>query len=342
MSSHETKKKEKIIEDKYKATIEKIKLKDYQIGMRATKYFYGSLYFCKKIISNELFILKVYKKRKILQDNYVEHIYNEYLNLSQIYHPFINELKGINYTDPVNLYFLFEYVPGEPIKSYINKNKILSLRCARFYSACLITVFDYLHKKNIIYRGLRPENVLINKTGYIKLTDFIFSKKMKNDYTYTEVGLHEYFPPEMINKEGYNKSIDFWQIGIFLYEMLTGCTPFFDTDVYQLYNNIKKGKIKYPNNFDKSTKLIINHFLNVDKNKRLGCGKRGIYDIIEEPFFEGFDWEKLLKRNLEPPFFPETERQLDDIMKTDYNSEDNNNEDDDIEIPRDKDIFYDW
>jgi serine/threonine protein kinase len=339
-SQEEKKKKEKIIEDNFKATIEKINIKDYHIGAKIGKYSYGSLYFCKKIINNSFYVLKIYKKGKILQENATANVYNEYLNLSQIYHPFINELKGINYTDSVNLYFLYDYIPGEEIKYYIKKNKSLQLRSARFYCACLITIFDYLHKKNIIYRGLRPENILINETGYIKLVDFIFSKKLKSEYTYSIVGLHEYHSPEMINKEGYNKSIDFWQIGILLYEMLTGYTPFFDTDPYQLYNNIKKGKVKYPNNFDRNTKLIINHFLNVDKNKRLGCRKRGIYDIIDEPFFEGFDWEKLLKRNLEPPFFPEINRDKHKMMDNSNNNDDNDEED--IEIPRDKDIFYNW
>jgi len=320
--------------------VEKFDLKEYLIGEKIGKYNFGYISFAKKLRTNKFYSVKVLKKNLILQGKAAEHVINEYTNNLQIYHPFIIELKAINATDPYNLYFFFEYILGKPLRFYIKVNQKLPLEDARFYLACLITVLDYLHKKNIIYRDLKPENILINSDGYIKLTDFTYSKKLKKDLTYTIVGLPEYYSPEMINQTGHNKCIDFWQLGILLYEMLVGYTPFLDSNPINLYNKIKKGKIQFPKGLNKDAKLIIKHFLNVDMNKRLGCTKKGILEIIKEPFFDGFDWERLLHRTLEPPFIPKVNRE-----KYNFNSklfENDYQEEKGIAIPKEKDIFYNW
>ena len=325
---------------KLKTNIEKINLKEYQAGEKIGKFIYGYLVFAKKITTNKIFCAKIYRKSLILQNKPAEHVTNEYTNLLQIYHPFIVELKAINNTDPYNLYLFFEYILGKSLRFYIKINQKLSLEFSRFYLACLITVLDYLHKKNIIFRDLKPENILINSDGYIKLTDFTFSKKLKKDLTYSIVGLPEYYSPEMINQSGYNKCIDFWQLGILLYEMLVGYVPFLDSNPMNLYHKIQKGKIDFPKGINKDAKLIIKHFLNVDMNKRLGCTKRGIIEIIKEPFFKDFDWERLLHRTLEPPFIPKINRE-----KYNYNErlfENDYKEGNEISIPKEKDIFYNW
>ena len=324
-----------------KDQIQKINLKEYEIGCKISKYNYGCMSFCKKINTNKIFTIKSFKKSMIIDNKLSEHITNEYTNLTQIYHPFICELKGINCTDPYNLYFLFEYVLGDPLKLFIKKSKKLPLENARFYIASLVTVLDYLHKKNIIHRDLRPENILINSDGYIKLTEFTFSKKIKNDLTYSIVGISEYYSPEMIKQSGYNKSIDFWQLGILLYEMLVGYTPFIDSNPMELLQKIQKGKITFPKGINKKAKLIIKHFLHKDMNKRLGCTKKGIFQILEEPFFDGFDWEGLLRRTLKPPFIPHINRESYNF-KTKFLEDDNYLEQNKVAVPREKDIFYNW
>ena len=320
--------------------VEKINLKEFKIGNKIAKYNYGYISFCKKISTKKLYSIKIFKKSLIIQSKLADHVENEYHNLLQIYHPFIIELKGINSTNPYNLYFLFEYLIGEPLKLFIKMNQRIPLENARFYLACIITVLDYLHKKNIIYRDLKPENILIKSDGYIKLTDFTFSKKLINDFTYSIVGIPEYYSPEMINQTGHNKSVDFWQLGILLYEMLVGNTPFMDSDPMNLFQKIKRAKVAFPKGINKNAKLIIKHFLNVDMNKRLGCTKKGILEIVEEPFFKDFDWERLLHRTLVPPFFPK-------INRENYNFNENLSEncyldENNVAIPKEKDIFYNW
>ena len=319
--------------------IEKINIKDFKITQKISKCNYGYIALCKKNKTNQIYALKILKKSKLLDNKCVERQYNEYKNLSLIYHPFIIELKGINHTDPYNLYYLYELVPGGALNNYLKVFKVFPLNYARFYSASLITILDYIHKKNIIHRDINLDSIYLNYNGYIKLLEFTFSKYLKNnDLTYSLCGQPEYYAPEMINKSGYNISVDFWQLGIVLYEMLVGYTPFTDTDPVNICNKINKGKIHFPKKFDKNAKLIIKQFLNIDINKRLGCTKRGIYEIIEHPFFQGFDWEKLLHRKIEAPIMPKYK--VEDFHNYRFLGE-NSNEDNEA-LPKDKDPFYNW
>jgi serine/threonine protein kinase len=320
--------------------IEKINLNDFEIGDRLFKSNIYSLYICKKIKTKKIYSLKVINKAELIKSKHVDYPLNEYQNLSSIYHPFIMEIKGINNTDPYNLYFLNEFSTGGPLKYLLKVNQLLPIEYIKFYSASIITIFDYLHKKNIIYRDLRAENILFNIDGYIKLSDFLLSKKLKQDYSYSLCGLPEYYPPEMINQTGYNKSIDFWQLGILLHEMSTGNLPFIDSDPMKLYQKIKKGKIHFSKNINKNVKNLIKHFLNPDKYKRLGCTKKGIYEIVQHPFFENFDWEGLLHRNLKPPFIPKINQLL---FVCNYKQiEKLHLEENCVAIPKEKDPFYNW
>ena len=329
---------QKIIPSMNDDMTEKFNLNEFEIGDKLMKAPNGCLSVAKKAKTNQLFTLKVVKKIDVLQSkSSVQHEINQYQNLLLLYHPFIAELKGVNFTDPYNLFYIFEYVPGIPLRHIIKGEQGLSMDKAKFYIACLLTVLDYLHKKNIIHRDLRPELILICRNGYIKLIEFTLSKKLVNDYTYSVCGTHEYYSPEMINQGGYNKSIDFWQLGILFYEMLFGHTPFIASEPIKLYEKIRSGKIKFPKNIDSNARTLIRHFLIVDPKKRLGCTKKGLYEIVQNPFFEGFDWEGLLHRVLEPPFLPKINRNsIYDFKKLDklYLEENNN------EIPKDKDPFY--
>lgn len=317
----------------------KFNLNEYEIGEKLCKLPNGYISIAKKVKTNQLYSIMVLKKSDLLQSKNIEHEFNKYQNLLSLYHPFIIELKSINNTNPYNLFYLTEFMAGISLKNLIKTNEKLPIESAQFYLACLITVLDYIHKKGIIYRDLRPDLIFINSNGYVKLFDFSFSKKMKSDYANTLCGIPEYYPPEMINQSGYNKSVDFWQLGILLYEMLVGCTPFIDSDPVKLFQKIKNCKIKFPKNINKNAKTLIRHFLIVDINKRLGCTKKGIYEIIQNPFFDNFDWERLLHRVLEAPFIPK----INHIYLSSYKKlEGIYLEENSIAVPQERDPFYNW
>ena len=323
--------------------LEKIDLNEYKIEKKILKTYLGFIYICRNKQTNKIYFMKIFKKANLLSNKNTEHVTNEYVNLSNIFHPFIIELKGIHNTNPVTLNFLYEYIPGGNLNNLLKTQKRFSLKSAKFYLASVITAFDYLHKKNIIYRDLRPQNILICRNGYIKLAEFGLSKKMENEITFTMCGSPEYYSPEMIRKSGYNKSHDFWSLGIFLYEMLIGCTPFLDSDPLKIYQKINQGKILFPKNIEKNAKFIIRHFLNLDPHKRLGCTKNGIADIVDDPFFKEFNWKGLLYKNLEAPFIPEVNGNLDTSnYKKIEDKNENENEDENIEVDKEKDPFYNW
>jgi len=207
----------------------------------------------------------------------------------------------------------------------------------RFYSAHIITIFEYLHGKNIVYRDLKPENILISSNGFLKLTDFGFAKIIE-DKTYTLCGTPEYLAPEIILNKGHGKAVDWWTLGILTYEMLVGIDPFNDDDPMMVYQKIIKGKIKFPKNIEKEAKSIIKHLLDADVTQRYGCLKNGVKDILDHRWFKGFDWKSLLFMNQEAPYIPKLKSNSDTSNFSNY-------PDSDSEIPTlkpDKDPFYNW
>ena len=143
-----------------------------------------------------------------------------------------------------------------------------------FYSSQIVQIFEYLHSKNIIYRDLKPENVLIGQDGYIKLTDFGFAKVVENR-TFTLCGTPEYLAPEILLNQGHGKPVDWWTLGIILYEMLAGIDPFNDDDPMIIYQNILKGRLKFPSGFDSDAKSLVKHLLVADLSARYGNLKNG-------------------------------------------------------------------
>jgi protein kinase A len=164
-------------------------------------------------------------------------------------------------------------------------------------------MFEYLHAKNVIYRDLKPENVLIDKTGYLKLTDFGFAKVCEGR-TYTLCGTPEYLAPEILLNKGHGKPVDWWTFGVLLYEMIAGIDPFNDEDPMLIYQKILKGKLKFPSSFDSNAKSLVKHLLESDLSKRYGNLKGGVSDIKNHRFFKNMDWNALLTRTIKPSYLP--------------------------------------
>lgn len=320
--------------------IENIKLENFEFLQKISRVNNGIIKLCQNVETGNYYCMKILKKIEILDNKIVEHLYNEYKIFSKIFHPFIIQLKGINTKDPKALYYLFEFVQGGDLLNLLERNLKFSEEQAKFYAASLVTVIDYLHKKNIICRNIYPENILLNSSGYIKLNNFIDSKILKNDYTNTLCGTPEYSSPEMLNRKGHSLSHDLWSLGIIIYHMIIGHTPFEDSDPLKMQQKILKGKPNFPKTLSKEAKHLIKHLLIVDPKKRLGVGVNGIYEIISAPFFKGFDWKNLLFQNLIPPYVPLIKGNNDISNFRKY--EDNYFENPDIAIDKDKDPFYKW
>ena len=174
---------------------------------------------------------------------------------------------------------------------------------SQFYIGQVIIALEYFHNHNIIYRNLKPENILINKNGYIKLTDFELVKNL-DDRTYTLCGTPGYMAPEIILNKGYGLGVDWWALGILLYEMICGVDPFADESPMKIYENILEGKIKFTSDFDDTSKSLIKHLLDKDISRRYGNLKNGVEDIKNHEFFKTMNWDKLLKQEIPADFIP--------------------------------------
>jgi len=249
-----------------------------------------------------LVAIKILKKDKIVKMKQVEHTKYEKQILDQVRCPFVVNLLGF-FQDAKNLYLVMDYVPGGEMFYHLRKAGRFTDEVARFYAAEVVLAWEFLHSRNIIYRDLKPENLLINSNGHLKVTDFGFAKKV-DDRTWTVCGTPEYLAPEIILSRGYGKAVDWWALGVLIYEMLVGYPPFFDDDPYEIYEKIVAGKVKYPNFMKPTAKDLINNLLQTDLSKRFGNLKDGVNDIKNHKWFAGIDWVALAQCKVQPPFVP--------------------------------------
>ena len=329
---HHDKEKEREKDGKVRA----INLSDYEMGETLGTGSFGRVKIAKNKKTGEFVAIKIMKKMEILKSKQADHISNEIKILSMIEHPFVITFEGFTQDDR-NLYLALELINGGELFTYLRGVGRFPVDQARLYIAQIVCIFEYLHNKDIVYRDLKPENILIHKSGYLKLTDFGFAKVIEGR-TYTLCGTPEYLAPEIILNKGHGKPVDWWTCGILLYEMIVGIDPFNDDDPMMVYQKILKGKIKFPSGFDSNAKSLIKHLLDADLTKRYGNLKNGVKDITEHRFFKNFDWEKLLKKELPPPYIPKVKGNNDISNFSSYPDSDNPAQ----PLKKDEDPFLDW
>ncbi|KAK7693302.1 hypothetical protein QCA50_002869 [Cerrena zonata] len=253
--------------------------------------------------SQNCFAMKVLRKSEIVRLRQVEHVNAERHILSRVQHPFIVDLFA-TFQDSLNIYMLLSYVPGGELFTHLRRAQRFTPDVTRFYLATIVLALKYLHSFNIIYRDLKPENLLLDSRGYLRLTDFGFAK-IVDDRTWTLCGTPEYLAPEIIQSDGHGKAADWWACGILAYEMMVGYPPFFDETPYGIYEKILKGKIHWPREMDRYSRDIINAFLHPDRSKRLGNMIGGAQDVLDHPWFRGVDWDALERREIRAPIIPQ-------------------------------------
>lgn len=201
------------------------------------------------------------------------------------------------------IYFITELLTGGDLFTYHRKVGNFNAAATAFYGAQVTSIFEYMQSKNIVYRDLKPENIMIGGDGYLKMIDFGFAK-IVTKRTYTICGTPEYIAPEILLNQGHGTPVDWWTLGILLYEMLAGYPPFQDDDPMNIYRKIINTKPRYPDGFNSSLKSLVKHLLRRDLSKRYGNLKNGAADIKEHRFFEQINYEDLLVRKLKPPYVP--------------------------------------
>ncbi|CAD5119825.1 DgyrCDS8408 [Dimorphilus gyrociliatus] len=289
-----------------------VKPSDFEFLRVIGKGSFGKVMMAKHKQEDRIYAVKVLQKQHIIKRNEVKHIMSERnVLVKNVRHPF---LVGLHYSFQSidKLYFVLDYVNGGELFYHLQRERRFPESRAKFYAAEIASALGYLHSLNIIYRDLKPENLLLDSEGHVVLTDFGLCKEdiEKAGTTSTFCGTPEYLAPEVLKKKPYDRMVDWWCLGGVLYEMLFGLPPFYSTNVDEMYRNILQKPLRFPNSASKDSINILTGMLQKDKSKRLGH-ENDFLDIRKHAFFAPINWEKLDQRAITPPYNPNVGGDLD-------------------------------
>jgi len=257
----------------------------------------------KKKSNGKVYAMKILKKRAIIARNQVEHTKAERKILQALQHPFLMTLRYA-FQSKEKLYFVLDYYQGGELFFHLKNKRRFSEEVARIYVGEIALALGHLHSLAVIYRDLKPENILLDDNGHVCLTDFGLSKDVdKDDKAHTFCGTPEYLAPEIVTGAGHDKAVDWWSLGILLYELTVGIPPFYSQNVNEMYNKIQHGVLRFPPFLSEPCKNLIVALLNRDPTKRLGS-KDDVNDIRSHQFFKDMSWDKLYKKEIEPAYKP--------------------------------------
>lgn len=267
---------------------------------------FGLIKLAQYLKTSTAVVLKVIMKFSVVSRSKTEYVKREALILKQIRNPFIVLLLG-TFQDNENLYMVEEFVQGGDLNRLLREKRVFDLDFARFLVAEILCGLDHLHLRGVIYRALKPENILIDCEGHVKLVDFGMAKKLKDgERAVTLCGTPDYLAPEVILGEGHGEATDLWSLGIFLFEVLVGKPPFMENSIPALYHKILNFDQEFPKSINPVAEDLINSLLIKDQSERIT-----IRHTKKHGFFHGFDWRTAENRLLTPVYLPRITSQLD-------------------------------
>jgi len=282
----------------------KVKKEDFDILKVIGRGGFGKVFMVTFRFSKEIFAMKVLRKDFLIEMNAAINTRAERDILRNVSHPFIVKLHYA-FQDESRLYLVMDFVNGGQLFFHLREHTF-SEDLARFYTAELVLALEHLHNMDIIHRDLKPENILLDSEGHVVLTDFGFAKANIRDGSATQsfCGSIEYMAPEMVKGISYGKGVDWWSVGILLYDMITGSPPFQSKSRGELQQLILRQRIRFPPHVSPEAESLINGLCTRDPCHRLGSGPNGIQEIKAHNFFREIDWEQILMKEVPPPFRP--------------------------------------
>lgn len=293
-----------------------ITLDDFEILNILGKGAFGKVYLTRFKDNHKLYAIKTIRKDVVIESEQIDAVNLERDVLLSCNHPFLVGMEFVFQSD-LRLYFVMPFVQGGELYKHFLSNKRFPEEVVKFYTIQIALAIGHLHSQGIIHRDLKLENILIDKDGYLKIIDFGLAKILKDDeMTHTLAGTPEYLAPEMITQEGHDKNVDWWALGVLIYEMLIGVTPFYNKNRSIMMSKIQKSKIVFPHKekynieYSDEVKDIICKLLSKKKGNRLGA-KNGIDEILLHPWFKGVDPKHIMKKKIIPPFTPAVKNEAD-------------------------------
>jgi len=288
-----------------------LSIDEFELLKLVGKGSFGKVMQVRKRDTSRIYALKTIRKAHIASRNEITHTLAERLVLARVNSPFIVPLK-FSFQSEQKLYLVLAFVNGGELFHHLQQEQRFNEERSRFYAGELLLALEHLHELDVVYRDLKPENILLDYTGHIALCDFGLCKlNMKdNDTTNTFCGTPEYLAPEVLNGSRYNRTIDWWTLGVLLYEMLSGLPPFYDETPDVMYQKILHNPLVFSDVVGTEARSILTGLLSRDPTKRLGVN--GAEEIKRHPFFlKHIDFKKLLRKKIQPPFKPKVASAVD-------------------------------
>lgn len=290
----------------------KITLDNFEFLKVLGKGTFGKVILCREKSSNHFYAIKILRKDVIIKRDEVAHTLTENRVLQRVDHPFLTYLKYSFQTND-RLCFVMEYVNGGELFFHLNQERIFPEERAKFYGAEICLALGYLHERNIIYRDLKLENLLLDADGHIKIADFGLCKEdiSYGSTTRTFCGTPEYLAPEVLEENDYGRGVDWWGYGVCLYEMMVGRLPFYDKDHDKLFQLIVCEDVRFPRTISQEARDLLRGLLHKDPNTRLGGGPRDVKEVQNHPFYITINWKLLEEKKITPPFKPQVTSETD-------------------------------
>ncbi|NXS92431.1 PKN2 kinase, partial [Jacana jacana] len=284
-----------------------VQLEDFHCIAVLGRGHFGKVLLAQYKATGKLYAIKALKKKDIIRRDEIDSLncekrIFEVVNSSD--HPFLVNMFACFQT-PHHACFVMEYTPGGDLMMRIHED-VFSEHTARFYTACVVLGLQFLHEKKIVYRDLKLDNLLLDAEGFVKIADFGLCKEGIGfgDRTNTFCGTPEFLAPEVLTDISYTRAVDWWGLGVLIYEMLVGESPFPGDDEEEVFDSIVNDEVRYPRFLSAEALSIIRKLLRKCPERRLGAGEKDAEEIKIQDFFKEIDWDALFARTLKPPFVP--------------------------------------
>ncbi|CAD8200021.1 unnamed protein product [Paramecium pentaurelia] len=280
---------------------DKVGPQQFQVLGLLGKGSFGQVYLVQK--NKKLYAMKVLHKNMILKQNICRYAITERNVLSVTSHPFIVKLRYAFQTED-KLFMILDYCPGGDLGMLLCKIKRFPEELVKLYTCEIILALEDLHKRDIIFRDLKPDNILLDADGHVLLTDFGLSKEgipQSNKGAQSFCGSVAYLAPEMLKRQGHGKAVDWYLLGVVMYELLVGLPPYYDNDRDTLFYNIENASLKIPQHISIECRTLLKSLLERNPTRRLGSGSGDSLEIKAHPYFADVDWELVLNRELSLP-----------------------------------------
>jgi protein kinase N len=280
---------------------------------------FGKVLLAQYKSTGEYFAIKALKKGDIIARDEVDSLLSErrvFETANSVRHPFLVNLMACFQTRE-HAIFVMEYAQGGDLMMHIHTDVFSEPRSV-FYAGCVVLGLKYLHDHKIVYRDLKLDNLLLDADGFVKIADFGLCKEGMGfgDRTSTFCGTPEFLAPEVLTESSYTRAVDWWGLGVLIFEMLVGESPFPGDDEEEVFDSIVNEEVRYPKFLSSDSLAIMRRLMRKNPEKRLGSGEHDAEEVMKQTFFRNLNWDDLLARKIKPPFVP-TIRHPEDVSNFD-------------------------